>query len=186
MAGSLIALDRAARIPAKHALVYTRYLQAPVKEVWPLVSTAEGISRWWVAPVKSLDLRPGGVFDHHWKNTVSSFEPLRLIDFNEAANYDGTGGLRFEIVPDGKGQTRFVLLSTFGPDVIAEGKEPQPHGPGTVWAGVASGWHGAADALEAIFDDRVSVPDWNDLMVFYQEYLADQFNYIDMVKRTDG
>ncbi|MEM1264498.1 MAG: SRPBCC domain-containing protein [Pseudomonadota bacterium] len=179
-------LDRFARIPAKHALFYTRTLNAPIETVWPFLTTCDGLSDWWIAPVTTFELRPGGAFVHHWTNTVRDVKHHRFIDIEEpAGRYAGTGGMRFEVSEAPEGQTTFSLLTTFGPDVAATGDAPQPHGPGTAWPDVAAGWHSTADALERIFLDK-NLPTHSEaeLLTYYRSFLAHQFRLIDMVRRT--
>lgn len=183
MLNSLISLDRAARIPAKHAVVYTRYLNASVRDVWPAVSTAEGLSKWWVAPVSAFELRPGGAFNHHWNSFVVSFEEQRFIVFKKHIDTKTDEIMRFEICSSGEAQTRFTLLDSIEADVVAVDSEPQPHGRGTIWAGLAAGWHGSVDALERLYAPSLPVQDWQNLIEFYEVYLAEQFGIIDLVQR---
>ena len=157
---------------------------APIKEVWPLLSTCEGVSLWWIAPVTRFDLKRGGAFVHHWTNTVKDLSHHRLIDFDEAAgDYAGTGGLRFEVTEPRGGVTEFELLTTFGPEVVAPDGAKQPHGPGTAWADVSAGWHMAADALERVVNGQGPCPDKATLITFYERYLERQFQLIDMLGR---
>ncbi len=44
------------------------------------MSTKEGLDEWWICPVE-IDLRPGGVFAHHWKNTITDLGEREYIDF---------------------------------------------------------------------------------------------------------
>lgn len=183
MLNSLISLDRAARVPAKHAVVYTRYLNGSVEDVWPAISTAEALSKWWVAPVIAFELKPGGAFNHHWNSFVVGFEEQRFVDFKKHIEPKTNEVMRFEISPAGEAQTRFTLLDSIEADVVAADGAPQPHGPGTIWACVAAGWHGAVDALERLFDPRLAVQDWHELVEFYEAYLAEQFEIIDLIQR---
>lgn len=178
---SLISLDRAARIPAKNAVVYTRYLNGTVEDVWPTISTAEGLSKWWVAPVSAFELKPGGAFNHHWNSFVVDFEEQRFIDFKKQLEIKTDEIMRFEIASVDEARTRFTLLDAIEADVVAVDNEPQPHGPGTIWAGVAAGWHCSVDALERLFNPRLPVQDWHELIEFYEVYLAEQFGIIDLV-----
>ncbi|MGD1881239.1 MAG: SRPBCC domain-containing protein [Paracoccaceae bacterium] len=182
---SLIPLDRAARMPAKHALIYNRVLNASVEKTWSIVSTKEGISRWWIVPPTQFELKQGGRFHHHWESTIAKVEHLRLIDIDEPAGaYRGTGGMRFELARIDEQNTNFLFVTTFGRDVVADIPDAQPHGPGTGWADVAAGWHGMVDNLERIFDDGVPRHSENELREFYKSYLDQQFRLVDMVERT--
>lgn len=179
-------LDRFARIPAKHALFYTRTLDAPIAKVWPFLTTCDGLSEWWIAPVTTFELRPGGAFIHHWTNTVRDVQHHSFIDIEEAAgSYVGTGGMRFEVSEAPEDRTTFGFLATFGLDVAASGGGLQPHGLGTAWPEVAAGWHSTADALERLFDDETTPnSDEAELLAFYRPFLTQQFGLIDMVRRT--
>ncbi len=194
MAGdNQIRLDRAGRLLTEHAMVWIRYLQAPVDHVWPLISTKEGLNKWWVAPPRVFELKVGGLFRHHWDNTITSFQAPQYIDIAEpTGSYRATGGMRFELLASGNHETTFVFIDTFGPDVLAseavEGKptafDRQPAGPGTVWPSVAAGWHGAVDQLERQFSDEVPSHTDEELCKFYLDYLENQYRWLDMVQRV--
>ncbi|MEM7776531.1 MAG: SRPBCC domain-containing protein [Pseudomonadota bacterium] len=191
-------LDRAGRLMTDHAMVWVRYLNAPVEQVWPLVSTKQGLARWWIVLPRTFDLRIGGAFNHHWDNTITSFEPFRYIDFDEpAGSYRGTGGMRIELTSTGSQETTFMFLGTWGADVRpsaeAEASDAQqdlvsqPAGPGTPWPSVAAGWHGMVDQLEQQFRDDAPSHSVEDLAEFYVDYLKDQFRLLGMVQRsTEG
>ncbi len=182
---SIIKLDRVARVPAKHALVFTRILEAPVSDVWQAISTKDGLSRWWIVPPTAFELRRGGPFHHHWHNTISDFADLHFIDIDEpSGRYQGTGGMRFEVSPIAENQTHFLFLATFGAEVIAADGAPQPDGPGTAWAAVAAGWHETADRLERLFNKDVPTQSETELAGFYAAYLRQQFRLIDTVERV--
>lgn len=188
-----IRLDRAGRLITDHAMVWVRYLQAPIEQVWPVISTKEGLATWWIVPPSEFDLRIGGAFKHHWDNTITGFEAPRYIDIDEPAGaYRGTGGMRFELAPRGTGETAFLFLATWGPEIrtsdsaTEEAPEPdrQPAGPGTPWPAVAAGWHGMVDELERQFKEDVPTYGDEDLNAFYVRYLEDQFRLLDMVQRV--
>ena len=192
---SEIRLDRAGRLITDHAMVWVRYLPAPLERVWPVVSTKEGLETWWVVPPSVFDLRIGGAFKHHWDNTITGFEEPRYIDFDEPrGSYRGTGGMRFELAARGHGETAFTFLATWGPDVLASESatgvlpalDNQPAGPGTPWPAVAAGWHGMVDRLERQFADDVPSHSYEDLGEFYVGYLEDQFRLLGMVQRLPG
>ena len=50
-------LADAGRLVARHAMVWIRRLDAPVEDVWRLVSTLEGLAKWWIVPPTVLELR---------------------------------------------------------------------------------------------------------------------------------
>lgn len=187
-----IRLDRAGRLITDHAMVWVRYLKAPIEQVWPMICTKEGLETWWLVPPSVFDLRIGGAFKHHWDNSITGFEAPRFIDFDEPrGTYRGTGGMRFELADRGDSETAFMFLATWGPDVLASqaaAGEPsqfdrQPAGPGTPWPAVAAGWHGMVDHLERQFGDDVPAHSHEDLCEFYRGYLEDQFRLLGMVQR---
>jgi uncharacterized protein YndB with AHSA1/START domain len=56
-------------------MLWMRKLDAPIERVWEAVSTKEGLSKWWMrGSPNEIDLRAGGVFQHHWKSTVTEFK----------------------------------------------------------------------------------------------------------------
>ncbi|MEM9684709.1 MAG: SRPBCC domain-containing protein [Pseudomonadota bacterium] len=187
-----IRLDRAGRLITDHAMVWVRYLPASIERVWPIVSTKSGLARWWIVPPRVFDLRVGGAFEHHWDNTIASFDEPHYIDFDEPAGaYRGTGGMRFELSARRNGDTTFTFLGTWGPSVLStelatgtsSAVDTQLAGPGTPWPGVAAGWHGMVDRLERQFCDDVPSHSHQDLEDFYIGYLEDQFRWFDMVQR---
>ena len=134
-------------------MVWLKRLSAPVERVWQTVSTKEGQEKWWLVPPKEFELRPGGVFQHHWDNTVASFRKHEYIDFNENTGaYELTGGMRFELRADNQ-STMFVFLDTWAEDMVAKSDErdlaEQAGGPGTPWPGDAAGWHAMVDIATA-------------------------------------
>ncbi|MEM9807605.1 MAG: SRPBCC domain-containing protein [Cyanobacteria bacterium P01_D01_bin.56] len=187
-----IRLDRAGRLITAHAMCWVRYLQAPIEQVWEAVSTKEGLTKWWVVPPSVFNLRVGGLFSHHWDNVITGYEALGYIDLDEPNSaYRGTGGMRFELFAKSDNETTFMFLDTFGPDVLAAEAvngmptkfDQQPAGPGTVWPGVAAGWHGMVDQLERLFSDDAPLHTDEELCNFYLSYLEDQFRLLNMVQR---
>ena len=75
-------LANAGQLVDRHAMVWLRRLNALVERVWQTVSTKERLEKWWLVPPKEFELRPGGVFKHHWDNTVTSFREHEYIDFS--------------------------------------------------------------------------------------------------------
>ena len=179
-------LADAGRLVDRHALAWIRRLNAPLEEAWRTISTKAGLDRWWGMPIHELDLREGGAFKHHWENIVAGFKEREHIDFAEPkGSYAGTGGLRFELRPDGEA-TMFTLLDTWHEGATFEGGGPlayQPGGPGTPWIGVAAGWHSGADALRRLFDPEAPTHDYERLCRFYAGHLEDLFRWRGMVQR---
>lgn len=183
----LALLADAGRLVDRHAMAWIRRLNAPLEDVWRAISSKEGLAGWWGMPIHVLELRVGGAFKHHWDNTVTAFKEREHVDFAEPKGaYAGTGGLRFEIAPDGEA-TMFTLLDTWAKGAVFEDGGPlahQPGGPGTPWIGVAAGWHSGADALRRLFDDDAPSHDYERLCRFYAGHLSDLFRWRDMVRRT--
>ena len=173
-------LENAGRLVNRHSMVWLRRLEAPLETVWVAVSTSEGLRKWWMAPSKiTMDLRPGGVFRHHWESDIIEVEDQALISFAE---------MRFELRADGDG-TLFAFVARWP----HEGKPPasmieresedygidtkQPGGPGTPWSGTCAGWHGSIDALETAVTGRPSAYSWEEGCRFYEGYLSDVFRW---------
>jgi uncharacterized protein YndB with AHSA1/START domain len=156
-------------------MVWTRQLRAPVDQVWALVSSAEGLSKWWLSPPTTFELRPGGAFSHHWDNVI--------LDFNER-EFINLDGMRFEL-NDHDGVTRFAFIDTWRENAVPPtsglGSE-QPGGPGTPWAGVAAGWHGTLDALEAALTGKPREELYEARCRYYAGYLRDYFRWSDVVR----
>lgn len=181
-------LADAGRLVAPHAMAWIRRLNAPLDDVWPCISTKDGLARWWGMPIHALELREGGQFKHHWENTVTAFKERDYVDFAEPKGaYAGTGGLRFEIRPDGDA-TMFTLLDTWHEGSVFEEGGPlahQPGGPGTPWIGVAAGWHSGVDSLRRLFDPAAPSHNYERLCRFYAGHLQDLFRWRDMVQRRE-
>ena len=99
--------------------------------------------------------------------------------------YAGTGGLRFEMRPDGH-ETMFALLDTWAEGARFEENGPladQPGGPGTPWIGVAAGWHSGVDSLRRLFDPAAPEREYERLCRFYAGHLRDLYRWRDMVRR---
>ena len=179
-------LADAGRLVDRHAMAWIRRLRAPLDEVWGTISTKDGLARWWGMPIHVLEPRVGGAFKHHWDNTVTAIKERDHIDFAEPkGDYAGTGGLRFEVRPDGPA-TMFTLLDTWAEGATFEDDGPlahQPGGPGTPWIGVAAGWHSGVDSLRRLFDPNAPTHDYERLCRFYAGHLADLFRWRDMVQR---
>ena len=182
-------LADAGRLVDRHAMVWTRQLNAPVATVWRLVSSSEGMAKWWLVPPTTFELRVGGAFRHHWENTVGDFRENEYIDFVEPHGpYASTGGMRIEMRGDGDA-TAFAFLGTWGADAtVAQGdmSAQQPGGPGTPWVGVAAGWHHMVDQLRFVIDDRAPRPSYAELTDFYAGYLRDLYRWNRMTARVSG
>ncbi len=167
------------------AMVWTRKLDVPVERVWEAVSTKEGLSKWWMAgSPNDIDLRPGGVFQHHWRSTVTDLKECEYIDFESEP---GFGHMRFELKADGDG-TVFSFL-----DIMKE--ENSRPDPGS-YAGPAGGWHSMIDALEMHLTgkkfelgaarDAAGRPRpgsyEDELIKFYAGYLSDYFIWLELMK----
>ena len=179
-------LADAGRLVDRHAMAWIRRLNTSLDEAWETISTLKGLARWWGMPIHVLELQVGGAFKHHWENEVTSFEERDHVDFAEPrGRYAGTGGLRFEIRPDGDA-TMFTLLDTWAEGAVFEDGGPlahQPGGPGTPWIGVAAGWHMGVDSLRRLFDPDAPAHDYERLCRFYAGHLDDLFRWHDMVQR---
>ena len=169
-------VENAGRFVGRHAMVWTRGFDVPVEQVWEAISTKDGLDKWWITPVE-IDLRVGGLFSHHWENTILDLKECEFIDF---------GGMRFEIKAVAA-TTVFSLLDVWQEDAVPPGSElsgrdavdtVQPGGPGTPWSGVAGGWHCAIDDLETHLTGKAFEHSFEDRARFYADYLTDHFRLL--------
>ena len=179
-------LANAGRLVAPHAMVWMRRLNAPIDDVWQLISSLEGLKQWWIVPPTTLELRPGGLFRHHWENVVYDYREGEFIDFREPnGSYVGTGGMRMETRKEGE-WTLFSFLDTWAEGIESSGEgelAAQPGGTGTPWPGVAAGWHNMIDQLESIATGDSPRQSIDELCEFYITYLNDLYRWQRCVQR---
>jgi uncharacterized protein YndB with AHSA1/START domain len=163
----------AGKVVGVRGLVWIRRLDVPVEDVWAAISTKEGLEKWFLTRSVEIDLRPGGLFRHHWTNTVLDYRVNEYIDFIGSPDdkSDADNLMRFELKPDGDG-TVFSLLDAFN---RARYPLSQP------WT--ASGWHGTVDSLEAALTGREIRTDFGLGGEFYWGYLRDFHKLADMTER---
>ena len=153
-------------------MVWTRRLAVPVEPVWEAISTKEGLSHWWMqGSPNEIDLRIGGLLQHHWKSTITDFKENEYIALESET---GFGFQRFQLSSDGDGTVfAFRELMT---------SPPNP----ALYAAPAGGYHAMIDALEmhltgkkfelgAKRDAMGRPPEGSyedDLVKFYKEHLA--------------
>ena len=63
----------AGKVVGIRGMLWIRRLSIPIEDVWTAISTKEGLDKWWLTRSVEIDLRPGGLFRHHWTNTVRDF-----------------------------------------------------------------------------------------------------------------
>lgn len=86
----------------------TRYYRASPSEVWAALTDTASIAR-WLAPVRNVDLVPGGGFELQLGGGVSltasvrSVEIERLLELDWAVPGEEPSVVRFELRPDGNG-----------------------------------------------------------------------------------
>lgn len=181
-------LDDAGRLLDRQSMVWLRRLDAPIERVWEAVSTSDGLSKWFLVGQgqrREIDLRPGGIFKHHWESVVLDFKEREYIDFGDES-FVGVG-MRFELKPDGDG-TVFAFMDNWRDDFVAgpapEGKPwevAQPGGAGTPPSGVCAGWHFCIDSLETSLTGKTFTRSWEDRCKFYAAYLADCFRWLELM-----
>tara|TARA_B100000315_G_scaffold246707_1_gene274344 strand:- start:874 stop:1635 length:762 start_codon:yes stop_codon:yes gene_type:complete len=178
-------LGNAGRFIDRQSMVWMRKLGVPTERVWEAVSTKEGLENWWIVTTVETDLRPGGIFNHHWKDIINNYKENEYIDF--ASLIFKGAGMRFELKPNRDG-TVFSFLDNWREDATPEQTadvEPwclvQPGGPGTPWSGVVGGWHDMIDALESYLTDKTFDYTYDDLCKFYVDYLTDYFRWLDLM-----
>jgi len=156
-------LANAATIVGPRGMLWHRRLDASVDEVWDAISTKDGLDRWFLTRSVEIDLRPGGLFQHHWTNTIRDFKRNEFIDFHGVPG-DPAGPsnrMRFALTPDGGG-TVFALFDTF---YDATNPLTLP------WT--AAGWHCTVDALEASLTGGRPITDLGLGGEFYWSYLRE-------------
>jgi uncharacterized protein YndB with AHSA1/START domain len=120
-------------------------------EVWPALTTAEGLSSWF-SPQATIDLRPGGTATLTWDDEhapvmrVERVEPTSVFGFTWP--FDGTGEngsartyVEFTLEPNAGGTRLTVVETGFAqlPD--------DTYGP--TYAGHLEGWQNELDELIA-------------------------------------
>ncbi len=151
----------AGRVIGSRGMVWIRRLDAPIDEVWRTVSTKEGLDRWWITRSVEIDLRPGGLFKHHWTDTIRDFEVNSFIEF-ESQPTGGTGRpnlSRIDLYADGE-----CTVYSF-----IDGFQSHPLPLSMPWT--ASGWHCGIDTLESTLTGRNIETDFGLGGEFYWRYL---------------
>lgn len=163
----------AGKVVGFRGMVWIRRIDAPVEDVWAAVSTKEGLDRWFLTRSVELDLRPGGLFRHHWTNTVRDFRTNEFIDFagvpDDSQRRDNL--MRFELTPDGEG----TVFSFFDSYNGASNPLSLP------WN--ASGWHAMVAGLETALTGRDIQHDFGLGGEFYWSYLRHFHKLADMTTR---
>jgi uncharacterized protein YndB with AHSA1/START domain len=160
----------AGRVVGSRGMIWMRRLNVPIDDVWNAISTKDGLDQWWLTRSVEIELRPGGIFKHHWTNSIRDFKTNEFIDFigqpDDASQSDNL--MRFELKVDGEA-TVFSFFDGF-----------QAHLRPLSLPWTASGWHGTVDALETALTGRSIKNDfglggefyWNDLRAHHA--FADQ------------
>lgn len=170
-------MANAAKLVGFRSMLWIRRLDVPVEDVWTAISTKEGLDQWFLTGSVEIDLRPGGIFNHHWTNTIENFETNKFIDFAMTTADEPTRSflqMRFELRPDGSG-TVFSFLDTFN---------GARHPLSLPWT--ASGWHGMIDGLEHVLTGRDVSSDFGLGGEFYWRYLRDYHRFTDIVNKLDS
>ncbi len=169
--------DHLGRLLDRSTLVWERTLAVDPATLWTAIATREGLRHWFMPT--DTEIEEGGRFSFTdgWDGTVTRVEPGTRVDFTPDASDEGY--LRFEIEVR-EGSCLFRLTDRMAPDAEAAklfGSDTpavhthQPGGPGTHWSGVASGYHGFVDALEAYLTGKTIPFDYAALSRAYGELL---------------
>jgi len=146
--------ENLARLLDRNTLVWERAFRVPPAELWQAIATKESLSHWFMPTKFEIELGGRFSFEGGWDGTITELDPPRRIQFTAE---DSNGYLRFEISNTAEG-CLFTLTDEMGPGAdVAQLFGPdtpehlvhQPGGVGTHWSGIASGYHGFVDALEA-------------------------------------
>jgi uncharacterized protein YndB with AHSA1/START domain len=158
-------LANAGKLVGSRGMLWVRRFDRPIEDVWHAVSTKEGLDQWWLTRDVEIDLRPGGIFKHHWTNTVVDFETSAFIDFGAPPDASGREHqlMRFALSRDGEG-TVFSFFDSFAGHQL----------PLTVpWT--AAGWHQGLNTLETALTGRaIEQHDFGLGGEFYWRYLREQ------------
>lgn len=127
-------------------LQWARQIDAPVETIWHSLTDEAELAQWLMP--SELDLRVGGKALYNlpdsFGGTISRLEPPHVLEVDQ-----GDGFIRFEAGPDQVAFVDRMLAGEVPPEAVDDVSGYQPGGPGTHWAGVAAGWHGFLDALNA-------------------------------------
>ena len=88
---------------------FTRYYSATPDEVWAALTEPDSVAR-WLAPVRGMELSPGGPFElelGHWtmQGRVRALEPARLLELDWVDVDAAPSIVRVELSEDGDGTT---------------------------------------------------------------------------------
>lgn len=117
-------------------IVLSRHLPVPPARLWQALTTASEMTAWMGYPV-TLNPGPGGAIRVQFstadalEGVVCSFEPGRRFAYTW-----GDSIVRFEIAPDASSGETLVTVAQTGVS-------------GELAAGLAAGWHGFLDGLQA-------------------------------------
>ncbi|AEW97580.1 MULTISPECIES: SRPBCC domain-containing protein [Streptomycetaceae] len=132
------------------ALRMARRLDRPPQEVWPALTEADRLSRWYPFRVLVAEPRTGGVFRFDagrgagFSAVVDELDPPRSLELRvrtpPTMPREGEGRIRFDLLREGARGTLLVLTHLFDDRYAA--------------AGYAAVWERAVDALAALVDGR--------------------------------
>ena len=163
----------AGKVVGDRGMLWIRRLNLPVEDVWAAISTKAGLDTWWLTRSVEIDLRPDGLFRHHWTNAIRDFKINEFIDFVGVPGDESVPDnlMRFELKADGNGSI-FSFLDTFN------GAQNPLSLPWT-----SSGWHGTVDALETALTGRQIDNDFGLGGEFYWSYLRDFHKFAHMASK---
>lgn len=129
-------------------------IAAPVERIWAMLTEADLIQQWFAFDGATIDLRPGGALDMHWKEHgtyhawIEQVEPPRLFSYRWARLADEQPGpgnstlVEFTLTPDGTGTRLRVVESGFTTLDLPEDEQAE-------WAaGNVEGWNGGFTTLK--------------------------------------
>ncbi|MFD2328476.1 SRPBCC domain-containing protein [Cohnella sp. GCM10020058] len=131
-------------------IVRTLELNAPIEKVWKMVSTAEGISAWFMPPI---GFEP--VVGHEFTLNAGQFgmSPCKVTAFDPPARFSMNWGkdwtLSFELKELSDSQTGFTLThGGWDEDTLTE--FGQPHG--VIREHMSGGWDGIVAKLQRVVE----------------------------------
>ncbi|MBE1491098.1 SRPBCC domain-containing protein [Plantactinospora soyae] len=137
-------------------------IAAPIARVWELLTRPEHLKVWYAFDGAVLDLRPGGVLEHHWKEhgryrgVLDEVSPPTLLSYRYASlpDADPEPGRQtrvvFRLEPTPTNGTRVQVTESGFAELTLSAEERRAHRDATI-----QGWSGGLAGLSAHAGDPV-------------------------------
>jgi uncharacterized protein YndB with AHSA1/START domain len=165
--------DELGEITSCYTITFRRSSKHSAARLWRALTSADEVAAWMEAPAK-IDLRVGGTFTvfaegkHVEECVIVQLEPERVLAYVWGMNRPEAWGNRMSVVrwviEEGEGGCTYTFVHNGCAD-RGDGEE-----------GLAAGWHGFLDQLDAHLDGETWTKDeaearWHALHVPYKERL---------------